>query len=49
MGGKPKTSTAADMRLKQNKQKYGTADQRDKQQEQQRSLKKGTMAYVYHK
>lgn len=46
MGGKPKTSTKADMRLKGNKEKYGSADQRDKTQAQARVLKKGTMVYT---
>lgn len=44
MGGKPKTSTPADMRLKQNKQK-AAAKQSAVSNETQRSLKKGTMTY----
>lgn len=43
MGGKPKTSTKADMRLKENKEKYGSTQQRDVQ----RSLKKGSMVYTH--
>lgn len=45
MGGKPKTSTKADMRLKENKEKYGNTQQRDIQ----RYLKKGTIVYGRNK
>lgn len=52
MGGKPKTNTPADMRLSENKAKYGTVANRDaaKQQSKQQtksmanqpSMKKGS-------